>query len=60
METGIIINGVKYELIADDDTCTSCERCALDFLCDSMEDNFYPICKLLGGNIYHSFKKVND
>ena len=57
MQNGIIINGVEYELIEDRED-DECERCALQELCISIEDEV--ICKsLYGPNVasYHRFEK---
>lgn len=46
---GIILNGVKYEVVEAPDGYESiCERCALQELCD--EANFDP-CELFEGEV---------
>jgi hypothetical protein len=57
MQNGITINGVEYELIEDRED-DECERCALQELCKSIEDEV--ICNpLYGPNVasYHRFEK---
>ena len=54
MQNGIIINGVEYELIEDRED-DECERCALQELCKSFEDEV--ICNPLYGPDVASYRR---